>query len=621
MTHQVVNPNEVYLYGKHFPIAGGVASTVVTPFAPKFTQGDYTRDDKIVDSTWVLSSWSGGLGSLYVDFPEDQDSYWFGDLEFRYRHLVLGPEIIDADTTIGRCNTLIESNERLYVVDSNQDVYRWDESTSALVDMTKTLDGPVTSHFEWEDELWLMTESTLYAYDPIGDSWTDYDGSVSGYEPGGYAAVVWDAKVFVLGVDNILRWSITPDDQAVDWTDMAKLQMPVGYCRQLLVYFDQLGEPQIHAITQRGVYGFDFDADTWYQTPLVFPTSAGAEKGATVWRGDLKVQAGEPIYSYNGSVIRNESITGQDGMPSTYRGDVSKIIPGHAFFYAIMQASTPGASSIEDPFFTANPLDLDPMTANETSGALFVSTGASWHPLYLPPTGTSFGDAIVASIEDTFRLWFSTSDGLHYIVLTRDLHNPLQNPASTFKQTGYVETGWSDMGWTEMDKLAFKLDVEARNVDENNVIRFYVAWDEEEVWELVGTITEEGATVLQLAGNRGRLFRHMRLRIEMDRDPSDTSVSPVLHSAVVTFHRVPNQLFGYQFDLQLTQPYNGQTAHQLQNAFKEILKDKRAGQFIYLSDDGVEQEHWVRVSRVQGQEQTGRTRRSRTSVSLIEVGE
>lgn len=616
----VVRANEVLLYGYRFPIAGGVAHTVVTPFAPKFTQGDYTRDDKIVDSTWVLSSWSGGLGTLYHDFPRDQDSYWFGDLEGRYRHLTLGPEVHTFDDTLSVCDTLVDYNERLYVVDASSEAFLIDASAGSKSSIG-TLDGPVTSTFEWGDELWFVTETSLYAYDPVGDTLTTYDGGVSGYFPGGYAAVVWDSKVFILGTDNVLRWSITPDDQSDSWTDKAQLQMPTGYCRQLLVFFDQLGEPQIHAITRRGVYGYDFDADTWYQTPLVFPTTQGAEKGATTWRGELKVQAGEPIYSYNGSVIRNESLSGQDGLPAAYRGNVSKVIPGHAFYYAIMESTVAGESNITDPFYTTSPLDQDPMTANETSGALFVSTGSSWHPLYLPTAGVEFGDSVVASIQDTFRIWFSTTDGLQYIELSRDLHNPLQNPASTFKPSGYIETGWADMGWAELDKLGLKLDVETRQVDEDNTISFYVAWDEDDTWEHIATVTQSGSMSYTLAGQKGRVFKTMRVRIEMNRDESDPSTTPVLQSAVITFHRVPEQLFGWQFDLQLTEPYNKRTPHQLQEEFKAILKRKQAGLFTYLTDYGEQESHWIRISRVQGQEQAGRTRRGRESVSVIEVGE
>lgn len=632
MSNIVIREDEVMLYGQRFPITGQIRRTAVTPFAPKFVIGDYTRDDQIIASSWILSSFAGGLGVQHANLPRDADRFRYSTLETRYRELTLGAKVYVAGSLTGAAKLLIEYAEQLYVViDSN--VYRWSEGEGEF-DYIKTLAGTPTASAVYQGELYILTTEGLYRYSSISNIWKNY---VTGYVPSGYAMAEWDGKLFRLGLDNKMYWTIDPDQDnngvsaydpdtidptTNDWEVSGTLHLPPGYCRQLIVYFDLTGEPALHAVTRGGVYGYDFAAHKFFETPLTYPVTDSAGYGAAVFRGELLVPAGKTIYKYNGSTIQVVSPSKDEGLPQELQGDILQVVPGHAFFYAVLaQVTTIQNQPTLGPFFDpSNPLDPYVMDEAVSFGSVLASPGAAWHLVFNEQVGPTMGAALVASIEGTFRLWISSEEGIYYIPLDTGLHNPLQNPVATFKPTGFIETGWADLGWTEVRKLALELSLVAE-ASPTEIIRVYAGWDDNEAWELVATLTESGHHQFNIGDISGRVFRNVRFRIEMESTTSDRR-TPILRQMVFAFMRRPPMLWGWEVNLQFTKDLHaGKTHEELLNILQYIAEyTKQAGEFIYRDriTGGVRRNRVV-IGNIQGAEMPGDDAKARYTVSLIQL--
>lgn len=647
MSGVVKNSNEIILYDTNFPIVGQVRRTAVTPFAPKFTLGDYTRDDKIVTSSWIISTWAGGLGVQNGQLPRDGDRFWYSTLETKYRYLMLGALIKSAGNLGGPADFGMEYNDRLYVCVGSS-VYRWTESTKAFT-LFKTISGKVNAGTVFNGELYLITDSGLHRYNALSDAWKDY-ASPDTYIPNGDALIEWDGKLFRLAADPAnssvtkMYWTIDPDPDndaastSADWTEAGTLHLPRKYCQQLIIYFDLTGEPVIHAVTKLGVYGYEFTSYKFYQTPLTYPTIGTAGKGATVFRGELIVPAGRNVYKYNGSTIQVVSPSKDDGLPANLRGDVQQVVTGHSFFYSVISTVIAGsASGPSMQFYTDTTPDAGetvvfqespmvgsfPMAGISQNGAILASPGGSWHGFFDEQVGSAMGYTLVASVEGTYRIWISTGTGMYYADLDTGLHNPLQNPNTEFKTTGYLETMWVDMGWVELGKLALSLDVDADGIDAPNgtYIQVDVAWDQNEQYLPLATVVKNGLTQYSIGGDEGHPFRSVKLRVSMFRNASTTSATPVIRSMIFGFMRRPPMLWGWEVNLNLTKnKHYGKTSNELIERMVEITNTITAGNFVYKDRrTGVLSEKRVLVSNIQGAEISGDDAQGRYTLSVIEL--
>lgn len=637
----VVTDREVLLYGTRFPINGAVRHTMITPFPPKITFGDYTRDDQTVLSTWLLTRFNGGLGIEYGEMPRHQDRYRFGDLETRYRFTTLGPlvTLLSAEGADARVITeyagsvIVATTEKFYKVVGDELV--WFVDNGAQTPSPIIIEGTPVAANVFNGVLYFQTTGGMYQYDSELGTWQSYDIANNGvFQPSGVAAIVWDDKYFRLDASNVLYYHTIPASAVVtppwstkeEWTEAGRLHLPSGHCEQLVLYFDLTGEIVIHAITKIGVFAYDFGARKFYPTALAFPYTDNAGHGAIMWRGELHDPAAASIYKYNGSVIQNVGPSKDDGLPSELHGDVVSLVEGHGFYFSVLQAKAAQTDFIlagEDDVRFGGLFDRDVMAEQAaTQGAILCSPGSAWHTIFYESAGARMGAAAAIATTQGYRLWFSTSNGLYYIDLSTELHNPLQSPTAEFKQSGFLETVWTDAGWAEIDKTAFFLDIESAGCSDDETITFSAAYDDSNNYELLGTVTTNGRTVFNLGGEGGKVFRSIRFRIEMARG-ADPKKTPVMKSAALAFLRRPEPVWGYEVDLQLTHNHNGMTARELiDDLVDRIAIDKQAGQFTFRDEEiGEDFAGRVVLTKIAGAAPPGLKRRGRYTVALLEVKE
>lgn len=611
-----LNRQEVWLNGRPFPTDRPVRRTLATPFAPKMTIGDHTRDSEVLRSSWIIAGMTGGLGKRKGDYPQDAERYEFSTLESRYAHqITLGQQVRKLDD-LGPADVMIDYSQRLYYSVGN-DIYRWNDAAQVKEAVGPSLTSPAADICVFFGKLYILTGVELVEYDAIGNTWTTYD------ETPGLALVGWDGKLFRLLSNGELYWTIEPIGPD-SWTLGGKVPLPPGYADQLVVYFDLTGETAVHVVTSVGVYAYDFASGHFYQTGVKFPLTRNVGKRSNDWRSELYIPAGSEEYKYNIQTVLPTGPNKDDGLPMQYRGDIARVTPGHAFRYLFVN----GAHADEqiDPLVPVETIFTSALTDSFTAifdrdvveGVVLASPGTSWHAIHTDPAvGDGFGSAIVATIEGKHRLFFSSGSGLYATDSPTSMHNPLQNPNREYATTGYLVTPWFDSGWAELNKLALSLEVSAEQCSAAQPIRFYLSWDDDESWTLLGTVTRSGATSLRIGGARGRIFRSVRLRIEMETD--DEKLTPVLRAAVLTYTRHPKKKWVWDLTLAVVDQYGGRTAHDLQRELEELANSDQAIEFRYRSELDGDVTKIVEITQSQAVEQVGNDKRGKWIFSLAEI--
>lgn len=628
--------NTVELFGVTLPIHGPVRRTYLTPFPPKMTTGDYSRDDQVLASTWVFSEVSGGLGIKNPSLPRDMDRYDFGTLDGRWRNqIVLLPRVHQADPE-GPAQVMIDYNERLYYT-IGVNIYRYHVHTGQRELMEHTLPSVATAIAVYYGRMFILTQDGMVAYDIHTDTWTDYP------EVRGLGLIGWDQKLFYLDYENNVYWTVDPDDphQHPDtegaWEWGGQVPLPPGYCGHMILYHDMLDEPTIFVSTRIGLFAYDFDSYRFLLTSMSHPAikrggpTSSCGYGATVFRGEVYLPVGQDGYRFNHAVVEQYGPNRDEGLPEQLRGDLTRFIAGHAYLYAFL-ATTNVGEEVEDPpddvFEEGSlmPLKVSQRTTDkffsqsERYGAVLATTGSAWHVVHVDyQAGAGVGAGLVADIEGTRRLWFSSGSGLYWVQAPSALHNPLQSPFTEFQPDGFLDTFWYDAGWKELPKVAFGIEVTAENITDTEYIELYVAWDNNESWEHVGRVSRNGRSSFNLGQTEGRRFHSVKLRIEMVRG-DDATKTPILKTGLLSFHRQPRKLYGWEFTVRLGgQDFHGLTTTDLYNQLNNIIDSDNAGEFTYKDPSGRVRRHRVMVSSMSSAEQTGMDDTSQFQVSVVQI--
>jgi len=620
-----VRRDTIELYGIRFPVAQRpVVRRAITPFPQRIIMGDYRSGDHVVESELAFSDFTGGLGVLVAKPERAADRYWWGTLDGRYQFLTL-PPATERRGNLGLVDRFVAYNGSVYALSGNV-AYRWNGSTwQAVFSYT----GALTDAVVYDGILVVLTTSALYLYDGAVSQGREFQAAlVNDPIAQGYAACVWDDKLFLLGVDNTMRWTVADLSAAITsgtvptYREAGRLLLPPGWCQQLVLYPDQSGEVGIHAITREGLYYYDFPTERFYQTAFTWPASDEVGRAA-VWRSQLLVPVGQTIYLYNGAMVQTIGPDRDDGLPLELQGRVKACVPGHGYWFAVLatRGRVTGGTLEDDWDLNMTNLPEGWFPGSRRTGAILASPQIAYHTLALYSEVTDIGDVTALSSDDGYGLWVSTSEGVDFIALPTGLHNPLQNPTQRFAERGALITSWWDMGWRNLEKLALSLVVNAV-VPTGGQIRVSVGYDGNDAWEHVATVTTTGRHRFRIGGVGGRRFRMVRFLIEMERGP-DPSVAPYLIDMVFTYLRTPRLLFGWEFTLQLTDPHCRETvgvpAQKLVEELERIAATREAGTLRYVDEGGTELERRVFITELAASELVGPYREGRYQVSVVEL--
>ena len=563
----VLDCNEVLLgqvpgYGDvRLPIDGGVQRLLISQWPGKQVTGDYSRSDAMILSSLSISDLSGGFLLRRSRPGQQPDRFWYGSAQTdRPGEILPLPATVDFVTGAGAASGLpahsrmtavvdyktggnVRSFHAIYVSGTGTQIYKFEGGTFTSVGLAPLLANPVTSalwvtHYESTvNYSWMFFADGNKLANFDGGAWRLYNGTGYGLAPG-YLA--WhDQKLYALNsADN--RFFVASSLRNVfalateNFTELATLPAAAGEATGLVVYRNAAGQQSLYAVTARGLYIYDADANFWYETEVRYPYQLRGGEGVAVWgaAGELYVTSGTSMRSFNGNNIRDLGWDRDDGLPVGRRALLTRLCDGYNVLLAAGDASPYGGSGA-------------------VSG-LYKWTGAAWHPLWIDPAAEAGIDCVfVSGAENALRVWWNafnpgqTRYDLHYIDVPVGLVNLWDQVARNYQLTYEIVTPWSYGDIENLPKLGVNVEIEAENLAATRTISASYQLNnarDTDPWTLLGTATAPGQTVLELPSSTPHVgVEYRTIRWKLTGTSNLAASPPVLRSFVFNYLKRPTR--------------------------------------------------------------------------------
>ena len=622
MANKVIKKNEVYLNGNYYPITRPVQQVLASIYPAKVTIGDTTRDSQARTSVISWADFRGGIGVERMEGATDVDRSWFSTCSLRYkRHLVLPAKtnsVSNSDATGESLDILQEFDGALYGIWSNQKVYKYNSGSDTFTSALDTLPAVATDALEVRmgGTLYLVIAHTGgYTYTSNGTDFTD-DTTDTKF------LAWWDEKLW--GIDNTgqLWYATTIGTEAND----AKLPLPDGHVTDLFVARNASGDPILYAMTKEGLFAHDFANGRFVETQLALPFHNDNGKGSVRWRDSVYIPAGLSIYKYiNGSNSAVVTVVGpdrDDGLPSDYRGKISKLIGTHNDLIAMVDGTlTPGTvdlfASGESPVIDASTGYSTILGYNEVGWEVrWSAAGADRGKKITAGFVSDVGGTLTAT--NPYRMYWGFDGKLYYQQLQSDVINPTQVTNYRYEDSvdGIHYTPWFSADQVEVDKLALKLKAETADCNSNQTVKIEYALDYVESYTTMGTITSNGITTYTFGSNIGTTFRSIQFKITLA--TNTIAASPDLISLTLEYRKKLDTKFGWSVNIDLNKGYKGSTSKSMRANILSAIQSNTLLEFTYRDDSSTNRNYYVDITNAQGLEETAYDERGTTQLLLTE---
>ena len=622
MANKVVKKNEVYLNGNYYPITRPVQQVLASIYPAKVTIGDTTRDSQARTSVISWSDFRGGIGVERMEGATDVDRSWFSTCSLRYkRHLVLPAKttsVSNSNATGESLDILQEFNGALYGIWSDKKVYKYESGSDTFGSALDTLPDIATDALEVRmgGTLYLVIAHTGgYTYTSNASSFTDDTADTK-------FLAFWNDKLWGISNAGQLWYASTLGSETND----AKLPLPDGHVTDLFVARNASGNPILYAMTKEGLYAHDSTNALWVETQLALPFHNQNGKGSMRWRDSVYIPAGLGIYKYiNGTNSAVVTVMGPDkdhGLPSDYRGSISKLLGTHNDLIALVDGTlTP---SNVDMFASGESHVMDDTTGYST---VLGYNEMGWEVKWAS-SGTDQGKKITAGFvsdvggtltaTNPYRLYWGFDGSLYYQQLQSDVINPTQVVNYNYEDNvdGIHYTHWFSADQVEVDKLALKLKVETADCNSNQTVKIEYATDYVETYTTMGTITSNGITTYTFGSSLGTTFRSIQFKITLATNTKITS--PDMISLTLEYRKKLDTKFGWSVNIDINKTYKGNSSKAMRSNILSAIQSNTLLEFTYRDDSSTNRNYYVDITNAQGLEETAYDERGTTQLLLTE---
>ena len=647
MANKVVSKNEIYLNGTYYPLTRPVQSVLASIYPAKVVIGDTTKDSNIRSSLISWSDWRGGIGVERMQGPADVDKAWYSTCNLRHRHHLVLPAKstatastdADGNSLTGIISFIQDLGSILYAGWATAPYYyseasdRWTRvtSSSSAYSFPSTPSDSITVRMGGTDYI-VVAHTTGYSYfssaTTVADKTTDAK----------YLAF-WDDRLWGIDQSGQLWYTLTIDGTPVN---DAKLPVQDSFVTDLFVGRDSTGEQILYAATKVGLYAHDVANARWVETQFQLPFHDFNGVGSVRWRDAIYNPSGLGIYKYingnNNAVVTVMGPDRDDGLPSTYRGTVKKLVGTHTELLAAIDATTsPGAvssTSIPHQYGATAGMNAhsSPVIAPGSGQSSIVAwNDTGWETKWVAGsgnTGKAINDIIVTNAgKGDYRLWWGFDGKVYHQLIPFDVTNPSQLSATDgtdyqYESTGFHETPWFDAQQSDVDKLALKLKVEVQNAGSDETVAVQYALNYSDSYTSMGTISSDGTTTYTFGSSLGTGFRSIKFKLTLSRESGTTAAimkkSPDVVSLALEYRKKLDAKYGHSVEVSLNKTYKGKTPKQLRAALVSAIESNTLNEFTFRDDAGGTRNYYVDVTSATGVEYTGYDERGSSRITLVE---
>ena len=668
MANKVVTKNEIYLGGTYYPLARPVQSTLASIYPSKVVIGDTTKDSNLRSSVVAWSDWRGGIGVERMQGPADVDRAWYSTCNLRHRHHLVLPSLSTITAQVSDVTTDSEGNSVEGIVnfiqDLGEDLYaswdtrpyyytkgddRWVRVTSGgnPYSFFSTPTDSITVRMDTTDYIVVAQGDAGYSY--FSSATTVVDKKVSdGFKATTFIAF-WDDRLWGISDAGQLWYTLTMGGTQVN---DATLPVQDGYVTDLFVGRDATGEQILYAATKVGLFAHDVANSRFVETQFQLPFHNFNGVGSVRWRDAIYNPSGLGIYKYingnNNAVVTVMGPDRDDGLPSTYRGSIRKLIGTHTELLAAVDATTsPGAQSSTDVSWQRG---HSTGFGGHSSSYMGQSTGQSsivawndmgWETKWVASEvnkGKAVDKMLISNAgKGDYRLWWGFNGKVYHQLIPYDVTNPsqLSSPDGTdyaYAESAFHETPWFDAQQSDVDKLALKLKVECQDISANETVVVQYALDYSESYEST-SFTVNSTTLGATSGtythtfqtssaNIGTAFRSIKFKLTLARESGSTSAimkkTPDVVSISLEYRKKMDPKYGHSVEVNLNKTYKGKSPKQLRAALVSAIESNTLNEFTFRDDSGGDRNYYVDVTSATGIEYTGYDERGTSRITLVE---
>ena len=624
----VIGKNEILLNSERYQISGPVRKTLVSIAAPRFTIGDTQRGADPRASILTQNDFRGGIGWNRGLDSSTTDRVWWSDCQTRFKGHLLLPRKSNAATTqaVGTIKSITEftvgSSTDVYVVHSDNKVYKYLNASDAWSSSLDTLSGPTKETIVFRDTtanyMIFARGSSGYTYTTDASTFTDMDVSGSATRNVEYFTI-WHGQLW--GIDNegvLKQWASGP---TANPTEKGALPLPNGYVTSLFIYRDAAGTPIIYAGTKVGLWAFDETNNRWEETELRLPFHTNSGKGTVVWRDAIYFPAGNAIYKYQtGSNTAVVSLVGFDrdhGIPEAYAGQVIKLIGTHNDLIAFVNADIDTSYTVFATGRQASGMGgASTVVSGTGASAILGFNDVAWEVKWTGADNTGLEAAHVGSAYNEYRMWFGVGAGLYWTALSPDVINPDEISTFQYDSSGTMETPWFDGGDAAGNKTAISLRAVTSSCSSDVNIQLHYATDFNESYTSLGTVTSNGTTTYDFASGVGVEFSSIKFKATLT--SNTTLSSPDLNLIELRWREKIPPKFGFSVTIDAAQTFRGQTPKQILDNITTVINTNTLVSFTYKDNDS-DRSYYVDLISASGFEFTGLDERGQLQIQLVET--
>ena len=627
----VVGKNEILLNNERYRISGPVRKTLVSIAAPRFTIGDTQRGADPRASILTQNDFRGGIGWERGLDPSTIDRVWWSDCQTRYKgHLLLPRKsnqtaVINAGTVKSISEFTVGAGTDLYVVFSNNNVYKYLNASDTWSSSLKTLTGATKETVVFRDTtanyLIFARGANGYTYTTDGSTFTDMGTGNGGHTDHRDVEhfAVWHNQLWGIDKEGTLKqWASGP---TVSPDLKATLPLPDSYVTSLFVYRDASGTPILYAGTKVGLWAYDETNNRWEETELRLPYHENSGESAIVWRDAVYFPAGNAIYKYQtGSNTAVVSLVGFDrdhGVPEAYSGQIVKLIGTHNDLLAFVNADTFVTYSL---FATGRQNSglggASPPVSGIGASVILGYNETAWEVKWIGADNTGLENASVSFAYNEYRMWYGVGNQLYWIALSTDVINPDQISTFQYASSGTMETPWFDGGDAAGNKTAISLRTVTSGCSADVNIAVSYATNFNNTYTSLGTITTNGTTTYDFAAGLGVEFASIKFKVTLT--SNSILSSPDLNLIELRWREKIPPKYGFSVTIDANKNFRGKTSKELLDNITTVINTNTLVPFTYKDNDS-DRTYYVDLISASGFEFTGLDERGQIQIQLVET--
>jgi hypothetical protein len=619
------SPGEIWLGDTYFPITGPVRLTNISVTPNPVIFGDSGKQgDTQVMSQFIQSRAIGGSGIHKGNVRTDFERSWKSRAETRWNYLTLPPLAVSMGLPSGVVvdpEVMMEFGNILLVA-FGSDVYSWNEGSGVWNSLEQSLDATPVAWTIYKSVLYVATGGMLWTRD-AGGVWASTAVS-------SLCLAVYDGKLWRLGSDGSGTWQIFYTVDNVTWTDGGKIGESDITPGTLLLYRNSAGDLALYLTADRGVWVYDDSSGTWAASDIQWPREVKAGVDTVTFRdGRLYAKTGSlglvAIQSGNPMVAQPVGLDRDDGVPAEDLSTIAALTADNNWIVAMLDGSVDtGDLEYEAISGLGGPWVSDGWPTYKGVSTLRAYSGG-WHCLWESPSDAYPGKCVFMSQAYSLkRLYWGANRQVYYMDLPTGIYNPRMNPTRKFSP-GPVShiTPWWDFGTEVQEKLIPHWNIYLSGASSDEKVDVYYGTNlDDNTWTYHSTVTSNGLTKLLLNSGQGEQARFWRWRLDLSRGTDETK-RPIVEYFGPEFMRLLPATYAFAATVSLTSTHRGQSPNQMLRALKRLADPSQTPglvEFAYQDDlDGEAQTYLAKITRMAGQEETGRTLRGQGSylVSII----